>query len=170
MRTSNLAAPTTPRCLTVDVLLPPSGQRPQHRAQPVRTRTRNFVLDLRMRFFPDWKGLVEQGAACRRDGQEPIAAVLLVDRNLYQSAAFQRLERSSERGAIHGEQIGDAAEIGWHRPVERYQQRELPIGQVKWPQYLVEAPRQRARGPLGVQAQASVAHERGHFEWQGGRI
>ena len=39
-----------------------------------------------------------------------------------------------------------------------------PLRQSERPQCLVEAPRQRARGALHVQAQAMVAHPMGEFE------
>ena len=95
----------------------------------------------------------------RRDGKAAAALVLLVDRDLHQTAALERLEIGGERGAVHGQQRRDAAERRRFRAVERRQQRELALRETERPQRLVEAPRQRARRALHVQAQAGVAHQ-----------
>ena len=77
------------------------------------------------------KALVSSARPAARDGQPAAALVFFVDRNLHQPAPFQRLELGGQRGAVHGEQRGDAADIRRLRPVERHQQRELAVGQVE---------------------------------------
>ena len=102
--------------------------------------------------------LAEQRAAGRGDCQTTAAFIFLVDRNLHQSAAFKWFEGRGERGAVHGKQRRDATDVRRFRPVQRHQQRELPMREIERTEHLVETPCQRARRPLHVQAQAGVAH------------
>ena len=81
-------------------------------------------------------GLLHSGAAAaskalafRGERQAAAAPVLLVDGDLHQPAAFERLEVGGQRGAVHGEQDRDAADARRLGTVERRQQRELALGQ-----------------------------------------
>ncbi|HYE45120.1 MAG TPA: hypothetical protein VEA44_05030 [Caulobacter sp.] len=72
--------------------------------------------------------------------------------------------------AVRPQQAGDRADAGRRRPIEGVQQRELAVGQADRPQGLVEPPAERARGALGMQAQAAVPHIVGGLEGHGGAI
>src|SRR5215467_134686 len=136
-----------------------SGERSQCGAQLIGTIAAYRSIDCCVRFLPKWKRFGEQCATCRSDSQTATALVLLVDRNLYQSAAFKKFEGRGQRSAVHGKQISDAAN-GWRfRPVQRHQQRKLSMGEVERTEHIVEASRQPARGALHVQAQAVVSHQ-----------
>ncbi len=82
---------------------------------------------------------------------------LLVDFHLYQSVPFEGLEVGGQGRSIHGKERRHVANARGFGAVERHQQRELALRQAERPQRLVEAPRQRARRPLYVQAKTVVA-------------
>jgi hypothetical protein len=143
-----------------------SGQCAQRRSQLVRAATSNRALDFRMRPRPQRKSLDEQRAAHGGDAEPATAFILFVDRNLYQAAAFKGLKGRGEGGPVHGKKPSDAADGRRFRPVQRHQQRELPMRKIERPEYLIEAAGQRTRRALYVQAQAGVAHLMGGREWQ----
>ena len=69
-------------------------------------------------------------------------------------APLQRLQRRGQRGAVHRQHRRHRAQSRRLGPVQRHQQRELPVGQAERPERLVEPPRQRPRRALRLKAQA----------------
>jgi hypothetical protein len=135
-----------------------SGQRPQRRAQFVRATPRNQSIDFGMGPRPQRKRFGKQRAAGRGDYQMTAAFILLVDRNLHQSAAFKWFEGRGERRAVHGKQRRNTTDVWRFRPVQRHQQGELPMREFERAEHLIEAPCQRARRSLHMQAQAGIAY------------
>ena len=134
----------------------------------LRQRTQGFAqvacaadlsFDLPMRIFPDRIRPDQQRATGWRQSKTPATAVFLIDRNLQKPSPFERLEIGRERCSVHGEKGRNAAERRRFGPVKRHQQGKLTAGEIKWPQHIVEAARQRARGPVNMQAQAIVANQ-----------
>src|SRR6185437_15901928 len=79
-------------------------------------------------------------------------------------APLQRLQRGRERGPVHCQEIRQRCDAGRLRPVQRHQQRELPVGEIERPEGVVEPARQGPRRALGRQAQACVAHMQRRLE------
>jgi len=142
-----------------------SRQRTQGAAQIIRMEIRHQLVDRSVRFSPKRKSLSEQRAPGCRDCQTMAALILLVDRNLYQPAAFKGFEGSGQRGAVHGKQRRDAADGRRFRPVQRHQQRKLTMRKIERTEHIVKASRQPTRRALHVQAQTVVAHQMGGGEW-----
>ena len=134
-----------------------SRQRAQGLAQIACTVDEAF--NLAMRVFPDRISLGQQRAAGWRQSKTPATAVCLINRNLQKSSPFERFEIGCKRRPVHGEKGRDAAEGRRFGSIERHQQRKLTVGEIEWPQHIVEAARQCARRPVNMQAQAIVAHQ-----------
>ena len=134
-----------------------SRQRTQRHAQIACAADQLF--DLRMRIFPDRISLGQQRPSGRGQGETPATAIFLVDRNFQKSTTFEGFEIGRESRSVHREKKRDAAKRRRLRPVERHQQRELPISEIEWPQYVVETARQRTGRAVNMQAQAIVTHQ-----------
>lgn len=122
-------------------------------------QTSDQLFDLRMCVFPDRIGLGQQCVSGCRQSETPAPAVLLVDRHFQKTTPFERFEVGRKSRAIHRKKGRDTAKRRRLWPVERHQQRELTIGEIKRPQRIIEATRQRARRAVHMQAQAMVAHQ-----------
>src|SRR5437870_5262645 len=106
-------------------------QRAQRFTQIVWAPAADQLFGFSMRFLPQWKGLGEQSTAGTGNRQPPAALIFLVDRNLYQPAAFEWFEIGGKGRAVHGKQVRNAADTGWLRPIERHQQRKLPMREIE---------------------------------------
>lgn len=93
-----------------------------------------------------------------RKVQSPAAPVRRIDCHFKQATPSERLEIGGERRPVHAEQFRNLAQIWRKRPVERHQQRELPIRQLRRPQRLVVTACHGARGALQMKAKAIVAN------------
>ena len=136
-----------------------SSQREQVSPQAIGAGTRKRPFDLGMGASPDRHRAREQRAARTRQLQPATAPVVGIDHDRHEAAPLQRLERGGQRRAIHGKQRRDRTDAGGLGPVQRHHQRVLAAGQAERPERLVEAPRERPRRALQVQAQARVADE-----------
>ena len=115
---------------------------------------------------PQRGGRGQERSSGRRQAQAAAAFVHDVNRHLDEASAFERFEIGGERRAIHGQQTRNASQFRGLWAIERHQQRELAVGQPQRAQDVVEASRERARGTLDVQAEASVADMEGEFIWR----
>jgi hypothetical protein len=130
----------------------------QGSSQSVGAASCQQALSLRMFPFPHRCGGGEQRSAGRRQYEAAAAFVGAVHVDFQKAAAFERLEIGGESRAIHGEERRNVTEARRLGAIERHQQRELALCQIEWPQRIVKAPGQRARGPLDVQTKAAVAN------------
>src|SRR5664279_722291 len=96
---------------------PVSRQRAQPVAHGVRSTGGYLPFSLGVRPLPQREGLAQHGAAGGGERQAAAALVLLVDRDLHQVTPLQRFEIGGERGAVHGEQRGHAADACRFRAV-----------------------------------------------------
>jgi len=142
-----------------------SGQRAQRPSQEIGIAGEE-ALDGCVLAFPYGNCGKQQSAPGRRERKTAAALVGGIDLDLHEPAPHKRFEIRSQRGAIHGQQIGDARDSGRLRPIERHQQRKLPAGKVERPQRFVEAPRQSASRSLHVQTKARVTHVQCEIEWR----
>ena len=137
-----------------------SGERQQVLAQRVRIAG-ELLVDFLVSALPGGEGLREQCASVVREDQDTAAPVGRVGRNLDQTAALQRFEGGGQRCPVHGEEGGDRPHRGRIGPVERHQERELPVGESEWAQGFVEATSQGAGGPLDVKTEAAIPDHNG---------
>jgi hypothetical protein len=96
---------------------------------------------LRVRLFPYRRSLRQKIPALRCQTQQSATPVVGIDLDRYQPAALQRFQCRSQSGAIHRQQFRDGSHTGRFRPIQRHQQGELPVGESKRLESLIEAPR-----------------------------
>ena len=118
-----------------------------------------FPFEVFVCFLPDGKCAREEFAALLSEDQDAAATVLGVAGDFHKATALEWLERGGERGAIHGEQGSDWTHRRRFGTVERHEQRKLPVGEIKWPKCIVEAPGENSRGTLHVQTETMVADQ-----------
>jgi len=106
--------------------------------------------------LPHGNGFCEESLAGRGEGEQASAAVGGIGSDPDQSTALEGLEGGGEGGSIHREELGYGGHSGGDRPVERHHQGELSVGQSEGTERVVEAPCQRSRGSLHMQAEAAV--------------
>ena len=141
-----------------------SMERAQSVAQRFRAYPGELMLGLGMCGLPQRIGSRQQLASGRRQGETAAAPVLPVDGYLEEATPFKGFEVGGECRAVHRKQRRNTAEAGRLRAIERHQQRELAVGEIKRPEHIVETPRQRTGCAVNVQTQAAVAHHMGRGE------
>jgi hypothetical protein len=108
---------------------------------------------------PDWCGAGEQVPALCGQNQSAAAAIVLILLNADKAAALERLEGRGERGAVHGQQVCHRSHRRRLGPVQRHEQRKLPVGKPQRAEGLVETAGQSAGRALHVQAEAMVPYK-----------
>ena len=124
------------------------------------------LLDLFVCTLPRGKSAGEESASFLGEDENPAAAIVRVAGDLNQTAALERLECSSQSGAVHREQGSNRAHRRWFGTIERHEQRELSVGEVEGTEVFVEAARESTSCTLYVKAETSVFHHQRCFERQ----
>lgn len=125
-------------------------------AQAICIATGQGCFQFGVILLPHGNCFCEESLADRGEGEQASAAVGWIWRDPDQSTALKGLEGGGEGGAIHREECGHGGHPGGDRPVERHHQGDLSVGQSEGPKSVVEAPGERSRGPLHVEAEAAV--------------
>ena len=85
---------------------------------------------------------------------------------LYESAALKWFDRRSERSPIHCEQGSYGAHLRRLGSIQRHQERELPVRQLKGPECFIKMPGQNSCGTLCVKTETIVSDQDGCLVWQ----
>jgi len=133
-----------------------SQERSEIFAQAICAAAGKGRFQFRVILFPHGKCFYEEAQAGRGEGEQAPAAVGGVGGDFDKAAALEGLEGGGEGGAVHGEEGGHGGHAGRIGAVERHHQGELAVGQSEGAEGVVEAARERTRGPLHVQAEAAV--------------
>jgi len=116
-------------------------------------------FDGSMGLFPDGNGAGQRRSSFCCERHSSAAAVRRVRHDPHQPAAPQGFESRRQRSPIHRQQRRHCLHPRRFRPVQRYHERELPVGQADGAQRLVEAPCQRPCRSLYMQAETAIADQ-----------
>ena len=127
---------------------------------------RGVLFDFFMSALPDRKCSGKEGASLVSENENSAAAVVWIVSDLYESTSLQRLESGSERCSIHSQKGSDWSHEWRLRTIERHQERELPVCEVEWAKFFVEAASESAGGTLHMQAKTTIFHHQCCLERQ----
>jgi len=116
--------------------------------------------------LPDGKCAGEQCATLVGEDEDAAAAIIGIALDFQEAAPLERLQCSSEGGAIHGEQGSDGSHCWRFGAVERHQQRELAVSEFERAKFLVEAAGESAGCTLDMQAETALFDHQRCFERQ----
>jgi len=114
--------------------------------------------------LPGGQGLKQNFMTFGGEAKDAAAAIVGVVFDFDEAAALEGLESGREGGAIHCEKRGDGGHGRGLGTVQRHQEGELAVGQLKGAQGFVKTARQGASGTLHVEAEAAIPHEESGLE------
>lgn len=135
------------------------GERTQIVPKPICVTIAEKRFDSSMGLFPDGNGAGQCPSSLCRERHPSPATIRWVCCHPDQASSPQGLEGGRQRSPIHCQQQRHCRHPWRFRPVQRHQQRELPVGQADRAQRLVEAPGQRPCRSLYVQAETGIADQ-----------
>jgi len=133
-------------------------QRQQVGAKRQFIASTDLPINVVMGRAPDRHGLDQKIATGIGQTQAPISLVPRILRNVEKSTPFKRFEISGKRCPVHGQKAGDIPDTRRRGPVERDQQGILTIGEIEWPERLIETPANRPRRTLQLQTKTTVSY------------
>lgn len=117
------------------------------------------IFNFFVRTLPDRESAREKCTSFVGEKEDAAAAIARILLNFDEATAFQRLQRCSQSGSIHGKQGSDGPHWWRFRSIERHEERELTVGEFERSQFLIKAPSQGACRTLHVETETPVFHQ-----------